>query len=342
MPASSFATATLAALLVGLPTTATPAAEKGKVQMDTVEYKGWKRNLRITNGQVELIVTLDVGPRIISYRLIDGKNVFKEYDDQLGKSGEAEWQIRGGHRLWTAPEDITRTYAPDNGPASYTTGDDGAVTLRWPPDTRHGVQKEIVLKLEPNGSRVHLTHRITNIGEQPAELAIWALSVMRPGGVEVLPLPPARPHPGSPKNAKSPADFAADRLFVLWPYTDMTDPRWQLGRRYITLRQDSSRGPTKLGTNNRQGWVAYLNDGTLFVKRFGYQEGASYPDGGCNYETFTNEDMLEMESLGPTVRLARGESVEHGEVWELFGGLGPVRDESEIESVIVPRASRQP
>ena len=86
-------------------------------------FHGWKNNLRLTNGEVELIVTLDVGPRVIRYGYVDGPNVFKEYEDQLGKSGEVEWQIRGGHRLWVAPEDLTRTYAPDNQPVqSPTTG----------------------------------------------------------------------------------------------------------------------------------------------------------------------------------------------------------------------------
>src|SRR4051794_27521975 len=92
------------------------AGAEPRVMMDRVEYHGWKNNLRLRNGDAELIVTLDVGPRVISYRLEGGKNVFKNYDDQLGKSGEADWQIRGGHRLWAAPEDPTRTYVPDNGP----------------------------------------------------------------------------------------------------------------------------------------------------------------------------------------------------------------------------------
>jgi hypothetical protein len=332
----------LAALACGLLATIAHAAdEKGKVTMETVEYKGWKRNLRISNGDAELIVTLDVGPRIISYRLADGKNVFKEYDEQLGKTGEAEWQIRGGHRLWTAPEDLTRTYAPDNGPAELERGSDGWAIVRWPKDSQNGIQKSIHLGLEPSGSRVKIVHFIQNTSSQPADLAPWALSVMRPGGVEVIPMPARKPHPGSPKNAKSPADFAADRLFVLWPYTDFTDPRWHFGSRYITLRQDAKRGPTKIGTNNREGWVGYLNDGTLFVKRFGYQDGATYPDGGCNYETFTNEDMLELESLGPMVRLAPGATVEHVEEWELIGGLGTIQDEKDIDATIAPRVRRQ-
>lgn len=331
----------LAALGMGLLTSAVTAAEKGKVAMETVEYKGWKRNLRLTNGDIELIATLDVGPRIISYRLNDGTNVFKEYEDQLGQSGEPEWQIRGGHRLWTAPEDTSRTYAPDNAPARFEPAGDDGVRLQWPADAQHGIAKEILLRLDPEGTRVHLTHRITNTGTQPTELAPWALSVMRPGGVEILPMPPSKPHPGSPKNAKSAADFAADRHFVFWPYTDLTDPRWHFGKRFITLRQDAEKGPTKLGTDLRLGWAAYLNDGTLFVKRFGYQEGASYPDGGCSYETFTNQDMLEMESLGPLVRLAPGAAVEHREDWELIGGLGGIRDEGDIETKIEPRIRPQ-
>src|SRR5437870_11070511 len=95
------------------------AREKGKVTVEKIEYKGWKNNLRLSNGDAELVVTLDVGPRIISYQLAGGKNVFKEYEEQLGQSGEADWQIRGGHRLWLAPEDLARTYAPDNGPVKH-------------------------------------------------------------------------------------------------------------------------------------------------------------------------------------------------------------------------------
>ena len=90
----------------GMPTT--PATTS------IVPYAGWARNLRIANADVEMIVTLDVGPRVIRYAAPGGPNLFGETADQLGKSGEPHWMPRGGHRLWTAPEDKTRTYAPDN------------------------------------------------------------------------------------------------------------------------------------------------------------------------------------------------------------------------------------
>src|SRR2546427_8985150 len=105
--------------LYAMPSPTTKAAEKGQVTVEKVEYKGWKNNLRLSNGEAELILTLDVGPRVISYKLTDGKNVFVELADQVGKSGETEWIARGGHRLWVGPEDLTRTYALDNSPIKY-------------------------------------------------------------------------------------------------------------------------------------------------------------------------------------------------------------------------------
>src|SRR5262249_37065916 len=155
---------------------------------------------------------------------------------------------------------------------------------------------------------------------------------MAQGGLEIIPLPPKRPHPGLPKNARSPADYAADQTLILWPFFDFTDPRWTFGKRYLTLRQDpKAAGPTKIGLAHRSGWVAYLNAGMLFVKRVTFNEGKTYPDGGANIETFSNADVLEIESLGPLTRLEPGANVESVEEWELFAGVPAVANEADIE-----------
>lgn len=312
-------------------------AAKGAYTVEKVAYRGWANNLKIANGDAELIVTLDVGPRVISYRLADGKNLLKEYPDQVGKSGEPDWMIRGGHRLWVGPEDHTRTYALDNGPVQYEELGPGAVRFTPAPDRTYGIQKSYDVKLAPSGSKVEVVHRLTNIGSEPTDLAVWAITVMAPGGVEIIPLPPKRPHPGSPKNARSAADFAPNQLMSVWPFLDFQDPRWHFGSKFITLTQKPDRGATKLGLAHQAGGVGYLLDGTLFVKRFAYEEGKTYPDGGVNFETFTNEDMLEIETLGPIVRLEPGQTAENTERWELFGGLGAVAGEDEIAAKIGPK-----
>jgi hypothetical protein len=303
--------------------------------VEKIEYGGWKNNLRVTNGDAELIVTLDVGPRILGYRLKGGKNVFKEYKDQLGKSGEKTWQIRGGHRLWAAPEDTTRTYAPDNGPVQYLEQEEtGAVRVTAPPDA-YGIKKEMEIRLAPRGSEVTVMHRITATTDSP-ELAPWALTVMAAGGMEIIPLPPKKPHPGSVKGTTRPEDYWPNQNIAFWPFFEFKDSRWNFGSKYITLKQQN-RGPTKIGILHTEGWVAYLNNGNLFVKWVSFEKDRRYPDRNSNFETFTNEDMLEVETLGPLVKLCAGESTELLERWQLFKDVPEVEDEADIDRRIRSR-----
>lgn len=304
--------------------------------MQVVEYRGWKNNLLLSNGDVELIVTLDVGPRVICYRLPGSFNVMKNYDSQMGGTGEAEWQIRGGHRFWLAPEDLTRTYFPDNRPVKWEETGAHSARIIAPPEEEYGVQKMMELRLGSKGTRVEVLLKVTNTGKQSTELAPWGPTVLAPGGVEIIPLPPKKPHPLHPKNAKSPADYAPNQELILWPYFDFADTRWTFGSRYIFLRQDVNKGPTKIGLAHRMGWVAYLNSGVLFVKRFDYREGAVYPDRGTRYQTFSYQEMLEMETVGELVTLPPGESAELKESWELHGGVADVRTEDDVDRVILP------
>jgi hypothetical protein len=303
--------------------------------MTIVPYRGWANNLRLANATCELIVTLDVGPRVIAYRLLDGFNVMKNYDSMMGGTGEAEWQIRGGHRFWLAPEDLTRTYFPDNRPVTWKQDGDTAV-ITAPPETEYGVQKVMKLKLHPTGTKVDVTLTVTNVGTKETTLAPWGPTVMAPGGVEIIPLPPKAPHPGHVSNAKHPDDYGPNQEIIFWPYFDFTDTRWTMGSRYLFLRQDVNKGPTKIGLAHREGWVAYLNSHTLFVKRFDYRPGAVYPDRGTRYQTFSNEDMLEMETVGELTTLKPNESATLTEQWELFGNVPEVRTEADVDRVVLP------
>src|SRR5262249_50034719 len=129
---------------------------------------------------------------------------------------------------------------------------------------------------------------------------------------------------------------------ILWPFFDFTDPRWTFGKRYLMLRQDpKAAGPTKIGLAHRGGWVGYLNAGTLFVKRVVFDEGKTYPDGGANIETFSDAEVLEIESLGPLTRLEPGAKVESVEEWELFADVPAVAREADVEKTIRPLAEAE-
>ncbi len=288
---------------------------------ETIPHAGWDRNLLIANDHAELIVTLDVGPRVLSYRRTAGENVFKNFPEQLGGSGEEEFLLRGGHRLWIAPEDDVRSYHFDNHPVEFTVNEHaGEIEISSLQSCGGQFHKTIGIRMTGNGSQVLVRHTVRNDGNESVQLASWALSVMQPGGMEIIPQPSLGEHP---------RDLLPNRGLVLWPYTDMSDPRWHFGRRFFTLTQSEGFEPTKLGLAHREKWVAYLIGNSLFIKTFEHVSGWEYPDGGCNFETFTNSEMLEIESLSPLAILAPGESVSHTEHWYVFEVPGEALIESE-------------
>jgi hypothetical protein len=127
---------------------------------------------------------------------------------------------------------------------------------------------------------------------------------------------------------------------VLWSYTDFSDPRWKVGADYVQLSQNSKPAgrfqEQMTGIYNPAGWVAYFRQGTLFLKRAAVVKGARYPDLGCNLETFTNPDFIEVETLGPLVELKPGENAIHVETWSLFRNVPAGEDEAWIRSAILP------
>jgi hypothetical protein len=283
------------------------------VKIEKTEYAGWPNCYRVSNGDVELIVTTDVGPRVIRYGFPGGKNLFVEFEDQLGKSGESTWQARGGHRLWAAPEIIPDTYALDNSPVKATVKGNG-ILLQQSVEKETGLLKEILIELAESGSHVKVTHRIENTAATSRRLAAWALSQMAPGGLAIVAYPPR----GSHEEFLLPT-----HPLTMWAYTDFSDKRWGFTKKYILLKNDpSDKHPQKTGLYNEKTVAAYLLGDTLFVKRSDAPGKAEdYPDFGCSLETFTNHEFLELETLGPMVDLPHGESVTKIEEWSLYPGI---------------------
>lgn len=299
------------------------------VIIERTNYKGWPNSWRVANGEIELIVTGDIGPRIMRFGFAGGQNFFREFEDQLGASGEAAWQPRGGHRLWIAPEDPVKSYAPDNLPCRIAVRS-GALDATGPVEPLTGLEKRITVRMAPEGTAVEVIHQIRNTGSEPCTLAPWALTMMAQGGWGVHGFPPRGTHPEA---------LAPTNPLVMWAFTHLNDPRWTLTRKYLALRQDRENPvPQKLGAYNRHTWGAYLLNFELFLKRYEAIAGPSaYPDYGCTFETFTNEDILELETLGPMTTLAPGETVSHTERWSAHRPVAiPKFTDEELDRVVAP------
>lgn len=295
--------------------------------MEKVAYGGWENCYRLANDQVELIVTGDVGPRVIRFGFIGQENMFKEFPDHIGKTESAEWLSFGGHRLWHAPEAMPRTYFPDMEPVLVQEIEDGLVVTQKPEPTT-GLQKQIELKISPDKPEVQLKHVLINHNLWAIETAPWAISVMAPGGTAILPLPPRGPHP----------DFMLPTSTLsLWPYTDLQDPRWTLGTRFILLKQEEAFShPQKIGLYASDGWAAYANHDALFVKRVPLQFEGVYPDMGVNFEAYTDSYMLEVESLGPVEVIPPKGQIDHLEHWTLYEGIPQPENDADVGKNILP------
>lgn len=294
--------------------------------MELITYHGWHA-VRLANREVELVITRDVGPRILRFGFIGGSNIFAEYAAQLGGRGESEWMIRGGHRLWIAPEDKPWSYEPDNVPYETAEAIPNGVRVVQAAGILTGLAKQMEIRLDPDRNEVRVVHTLTNRRETPVRCSTWALSVMGPGGQAIIPLPAKVPHAGS---------LAPTQNWSFWSYTALNDPRLVFGRDYLLVRQEAGKGPNKIGLKQREGWAAYQREGLLFVKSFDAVADAVYPDGDVNFECFTDEAMLEIESLGPLVSLQRNESTSRTEKWRLFADVPRCTDEADVEHWVKP------
>ncbi|HEY0099751.1 MAG TPA: hypothetical protein VGB76_12450 [Pyrinomonadaceae bacterium] len=295
--------------------------------MEKISYLGLPNCYKLSNDKVEVIVTSDVGPRIVRYNFRGAENLLGEVPEAKLTTELGDFKPWGGHRLWVAPEAKPRSYAPDNSPVGVESAGEREIRLTAPVETATGIEKELRITLDAGeGSGLSVVHRITNRNLWAIEAALWGLTVMRGGGTAIFPQEPYI----SWDDYLLPA-----RPLVLWHYTDLTDARWSIGKKFIRLRTDASAShPQKIGLLNKQGWAAYAHGATLFLKRFAYEESANYPDYGCNCETYTAGDFIEVESLSPLRRLEPGASAEHLERWSLFEGVEAGATEEELEAAI--------
>jgi hypothetical protein len=295
------------------------------VRLEKIPYGGWINCLKLSDDSIELVITLDVGPRVIRLGTPGGQNLFKEFDDQTGKTSGTEWMSFGGHRLWHAPEVFPRTYALDFEPVEHT-WKDNVLKLVQKTEPETGIQKEIEISI--HNKTVYLTHRLINRNPWTIELAPWGLSVMAPGGRLLVPQEDFFPHP----DVLTPA-----RPLVLWHFTRMNDPRFTWGDRLIEMRQDSHLdSKQKFGLCNAQGWAAYQLGTDLFIKTIPLIPGATYPDMGCNCEFFTMPGFLEVESLGPLVKLEPNAPTEHIEKWRVVPNLDLPSEEKPLIAALNP------
>lgn len=286
------------------------------IKAEIKNYLDYGKVLAITNDVIEAFVTIDVGPRIIRFGYVGGQNIMcdnrnasaprkdKEFEDFFGEG--KQWEILGGHRIWTSPESYPHSYYPDLQPVKYEITDCGA-TFTPNAETENGMQKQLEIKMDPDDANMYVTMRVTNIASKPQEFSIWGLTVSATGGTLIIPM------------NDNDTGLLANRNISVWPYTNLADSRLRFGNHYVTLRQDTNTSQAlKLGFDLNKAEAYYCLGEDIFRKAYEtYHPREKYPDNNCSFETYTCATFIEVESLSPLKKVQSGETVSLTEHWSL-------------------------
>ncbi len=281
--------------------------------------------LELKTGALRLVAPLGYGPRIMRFSSANGPNLLIDLNEDPG-SGDT-YLFRGGHRLWHAPEHPERSCQPDNDPVvvEFLPGNSGFV-LRQKTEEATGIAK--MIQVGAAGPKaVRIDHELTNHGLWPITCAPWALTMFRPGGHVIVPLPPKGEHP---------RDLLPTFSLVPWPYTDLSASAWKFHRDFIRLDTRAVTAPQKIGITNYPGWLAYWLDGEVFIKSAPATPAAACPDFGCQAEIFSNGTMAELETLAPLTTLQPGDAASHHEYWGVLSNLPEPLDDATVRAKWLP------
>lgn len=285
------------------------------IKTQEINYSAFGKCLHMTNDKIELVVTLDFGPRIIRASFVGSENFLFEDIERTcsADTGDGVFYNYGGHRMWISPEEFPDTYYPDNEKVEYAVNGN---TVRFtPPPQKTGFALSLEVSLSEKENKVELCHYLTNNCESPRMVAPWSITMMANGGYQVI-----------PTNSND-TGYLPNRYIVLWPYAKMNDPRINWGDKYIVLNQAQPvSGAFKFGLSQLNPWAVYVRGNEIFMKRYTYYPDEQYPDGNCSYETYSCEKFIEMETVGVLKTMAVGETVSHKEVWCLFDNVDDIEE----------------
>ena len=101
----------------------------------------------LENRWIRLEYLAEAGPRLVRLFVAGSdKNLLAETPESFWETAHGRFNIRGGHRLWHAPETMARTYMPDNDGLTVTEVP-GGVRLTGPQEPETGIRKSITVTL---------------------------------------------------------------------------------------------------------------------------------------------------------------------------------------------------
>ncbi len=251
--------------------------------------------LQINYDDMEVIVTLDYGPRIVSAAKSGQPNLIYHSVDSV-------WHRCYGHKMKIALEKSTNEMYLDNSAVMYTVLEDGVRFVQ-------AVLDPLPLELSMDivfGSEIGslmTVHRVTNKSASPIKLAIYTETPLLFDGFVFMPLSNVTEN-GKPT-----------KILNLWNNARWNDPRLFIGENYLSLRGNEALPRLKIGSNNTAGWCGYIGGFYSFIKYYVHNRSALYPFSQCSSYAVAKQHYMSIQTSSPFYRIEPAATALHAENW---------------------------
>ena len=228
------------------------------------------------------------GGRIISYKI--GKK------EILTQASEHE---NFGSTLWTAPQSDWG-WPPFSvlDDQDYQVEDNGSLLKMISKlDLKSGFQVVKTWKVVGN-QEVKIEYQIRNISDKPQSVGAWVVSRVPCGGLAFFP------------------DGGDEKV----PESNLKTDFRKEGINWVAIDKKPIEDHQKLFSTAKEGWLAYLIDGLLFIKQFPDTKPENYSPQQGEVEIYINKEKsyAELENHGPYQLLQPGGSLTYLENWFLI------------------------
>lgn len=288
---------------------------QAKSMIEKINYRGWSECYKIYNESTEIIFVAESGGRIMSYS-IKGENIIYENHKLDGLNlkdyRKQNFDPDGGRFDW-GPEKETRGIHDITWMGDYKAEivDDYTLKLISPDDDSLGIRTIRVFSLDSLSSYLTIKNTMLNISDRQTDWFYWSRSLVKKGGTIILPLNPNSIYPhGWGKYHWDNGEHIE--------FENPIDRNLHIIDNTISYIANSGQS-IKIATDSNLGWMAYIYENLIFIKKYKHFYGQNYTQGpNITSIFFIGDHFVELEPLSPQAILQPGEKYSFTEHWWLM------------------------
>lgn len=267
--------------------------------------------VELRTSSLRVVALVAKGPRIAFWGRPGGDNLLLW---KPGKYFRGNWELMGGHRLWSArpgADEAEETYATDNQSCTVKVSAHG-FTVTGALDPAQKTRRGITVTATADG-RITLDHFLRNESDMLWSGGLWALTCTVPSKKSTYTVP---------LGDGSSWDYTTIVAFRTWGGghggVGFADPQFRCTKDALVLKPSGRENKRMLKAD--AGIIAWHDPAKklLFAKHAAYDPAGNYPlDTNLALYVGPKNFMVEMETMGPSATLKPGQALKHRETWLL-------------------------